>query len=269
MKISGLAVHPVKSCRRVEVERATVLFRGLRGDRRWMLVTSEGAFLTQREHGVLATLSCGIEGDTLWFHGGPSVEPSTSWGRRSVRIWKDTVLAYEAPGDISAWLTAHLGMDVVLVWMGPDSERRTDPRFAPEGSQVSFADGYPVLLASEASLKAVNARLSHPVPMGRFRPNFVVSGCGAFEEDTWRRIQVGDVVLDLVKPCIRCVILDLDPATGASSPGVLRVLGTFRREDGGVHFGQNAVPLNEGEVRVGDVVQVLETGPPRPALVPR
>ena len=165
----------------------------------------------------------------------------------------------------SALLTDVVGLACRLVWLHDPHARTTDPRFAPDGSTVSFADAFPVLLAARASLADLNARLAVPVPMERFRPNLVVDGLGAWNEDRWRRCRIGDVVFAVARPCERCVVTTIDPRTGARPDPrePLRTLATFRRAEGGkVMFGQNLVPETSGVLRVGDAVEILEQGMP-------
>jgi uncharacterized protein YcbX len=138
-------------------------------------------------------------------------------------------------------------------------ERPVSPRHGRPGDRVSFADGYPLLLTTDASLGALNDRLDRPVPMNRFRPNLVVDGETPFGEDGWALIRVGEVRLRVVKPCARCVVTTVDQETGEVGREPLRTLATFRRhEDGGVLFGQNVVHEGPGVLRVGDDVEVLE-----------
>jgi uncharacterized protein YcbX len=141
----------------------------------------------------------------------------------------------------------------------PDTCRRlVDGLYAREGETVSFADGFPLLLISQASLDDLNSRLDSPVPMNRFRPNLVVSGCDSFAEDGWRRLRIGDVEFDVVKPCSRCVIPSIDQATAQRDGQINRVLASYRRVNGQVMFGQNLLYHRAGKLSVGDPVQVLD-----------
>jgi hypothetical protein len=122
---------------------------------------------------------------------------------------------------------------------------------------TGFADGYPMLLASEEGLQDLNSRLDTPVPMNRFRPNLVVKGCEPFAEDTWNRIRAGNVELAVVKPCARCEVTTIDKNTLESSKEPLKTLGKYRKHKLGAIFGQNVIPLNEGTLRLGISVEVL------------
>ncbi|HMK72199.1 MAG TPA: MOSC domain-containing protein, partial [Myxococcaceae bacterium] len=151
----------------------------------------------------------------------------------------------------------YLGQPVRLVHIGTSFQRPLNPDYVPEGGDVGFADGYPLLVLSDASVAELNRRLAEPLPMNRFRPNLVVTGCPAFAEDAWKRIRVGEVVLHIVKPCERCAITTVDQATGEQGKEPLATLATFRRYGGGVAFGQNAVHQGPGRIRVGDAVELL------------
>jgi uncharacterized protein len=142
--------------------------------------------------------------------------------------------------------------------MPDDSVRPVDPDYAGPGHRVGFADGFPFLLISEASLDELNGRLTQPVPMARFRPNLVVAGCEAFAEDGWRRIRIGGLAFDLVKPCSRCIIPTIDIATGQRDAEPLRTLMGYRKRDNRILFGQNLVHDGVGLLRRGMPVQVLE-----------
>jgi uncharacterized protein len=184
----------------------------------------------------------------------------------TVRVWNDQCAAADAGDGAARWLSAALGRPVRLVWMPDGADRRTDPDYDPLGARVSFADGYPALLAGEASLAALNARLAVPLPMERFRPNVVVTGEAAFGEDTWRRFHIGAVPFDAVKPCARCAVTTIDQDTAERGPEPLRTLATFRRGPSGVLFGMNVVHRGGGVLRVGDPVTVETRG--RPAVAP-
>jgi uncharacterized protein YcbX len=183
---------------------------------------------------------------------------------RDVAIWRDTVPAVDAGDDAACWLTAVLNRPARLVHQADPTTRAVRPAYARPGDCVSFADGFPLLLASTASLADLNRRLGSPVGMTRFRPNLVFEGTMKWEEDCWLRIGIGTAVLRVAKPCDRCVVttIDQDSAQRPDPVEPIRTLGTFRRDRrGGVMFGQNAVPERCGVLRVGDAVEVLEIGP--------
>jgi uncharacterized protein YcbX len=188
-------------------------------------------------------------------------EPSPADARRTVEIWGNPVEAIDAGEAAARWLTQLLGADVRLAFCPETTARRTDPDYDPIGSPVSFADGYPLLLISEASLADLNTRLETPLPMNRFRPNVVVRGTEPFAEDAWRRVTIGSLAFDVVKSCARCVVTTTDQDTGERSAEPLRTLAKFRRRGDGVQFGMNVVHRGTGTIRVGDPVTCLTRNP--------
>ena len=179
-------------------------------------------------------------------------------------VWRSDCDALAVSPEADAWLSEHLGTEARLVHMPADSHRPVDPDYAVRADdEVSLADGYPLLLASEPSLADLNGRMAAPLPMDRFRPSLVVSGAPAWAEDGWRRLRVGEAVLRVVKPCGRCVTTTVDQETAARGKEPLTTLARFRRhpERGTVCFGWNLIPETTGTLRVGDRVEVLEEGP--------
>ena len=172
----------------------------------------------------------------------------------TVQVWHDTVAARAVGDTADAWLTETLGRPLRLVYFPEASHRATDPRYA-EGFETAFADGFPLLVIGHASLDDLNARLAVPVPMDRFRPSLVVAGSAPYAEDTWRDVACGDTVVRIVKPCGRCVVVTTDQQTMAREREPLHTLATFRHQDGNVMFGQNAVVVRPGRLRVGDPIR--------------
>lgn len=273
MEISALYIYPVKGLRAVALQEAEVTPRGLRHDRRWMLVDAGGKFITQREQPKLAALSAGITPAGLRITGdGKSIdiyEPLADALRLPVKLWKQDIEGYAATGEADAWFSDYLGLSCRLVFQG-ELPRAAAEKYAP-GAEVSYADGFPVLVTVTESLDDLNAQMPAPLPMDRFRPNIVVSGASAWAEDGWKKLRAGDVMFDIVKPCTRCVVTTTDQQTGEkASNEPLNTLKTFRLlrtpDLTGVVFGQNAVPLSGGIVKKGDIVTVVATQAP-PAFV--
>jgi uncharacterized protein YcbX len=256
MHLTGLNVYPVKSCAGIGVDRATVTSRGFAGDRRFMVVDETGRFLTQRVLPQMSQIHCAFDSNqlTLRATGRPDLKlprALAEGSRTQVDVWRDTCDAV-VHDEASAWLSTVLDRDVRLVYM-PDDVRRSH---GDGDGLVSFADGYPYLLTTEASLADLNARLAEPVTMDRFRPNVVVDGLEAFAEDGWTTITIGSVQFRVTKPCDRCVLTTVDPQTGIKGKEPLRTLSTYRKLDAGVCFGMNLVATSTGEVAVGDPVRV-------------
>lgn len=261
--LSELHRYPVKSIAADSLQSAEVEPRGLHGDRRWMVVDASGKFLTGRELGALTQIHAQVDGDALTLsapqRGTERVVVQRDGERQRVTVWKSTVDALPANPAADAWISACLGQPARLVFMDDNAHRPVNPERGQPGDEVSFADGYPLLLISQAALDALNAKLPAPVPMQRFRPNLVVAGTAPHAEDGWRRIRIGAVEFDVVKPCVRCVFTTVEPDSGRRDPGgePLRTLVTYRRTPSGVTFGQNLIPRGTGTVHVGDAVTVL------------
>jgi hypothetical protein len=270
--LSSIHVYPLKSASGIAPDEADVERRGLDGDRRWMLVDDEGTFLSQRSHPRLALIDVTAtdQGLRLAAPDQPPIDvprPNGSMATMPVTVWGDDVDAAPASGDAHAWCSAFLGEDVRLVYMPEASRRAVDADYAVRDNDiVSFADGYPLLLTTTASLADLNDRLDAPLPMDRFRPNVVIDGTDAWAEDAWRRVRIGDVVFRSVKPCGRCAVTTTDQQTAERGTEPLTTLATFRRnaDTGKVYFGWNLIPEGPGRLRVGDDMDVLERRtPPR------
>jgi uncharacterized protein YcbX len=265
--IDDLWLYPVKALRGYARETVDVAIWGFDHDRRWLVVQPDGTFLTQRELPIMARVAAraGPDAICLSAEDAPMMTvpiPEASAERRQVRVWRDQVPALDAGPEAAAWLSARLGLTCGLVYMDDTDARPVDPAFAQPGDRAAFSDGFPVLLTNLASLAALNQELDHPIGMTRFRPNLVVSGISAWEEDRWKRIRIGDVTFRVAKPCSRCAVTTVDQITGErpdkSEP--LRALGRMRRTQGGVMFGQNLIPDGPGRIAIGDPVVVIEVG---------
>jgi len=243
---------------------------GLAGDRRWLLVDEDGRFVSQREEPALArvTVRYGPAAGTISVSAGglPGRQvsvPGHGAPLLKVTVWGSALLAAAAGPDADAWFGAYLGRPVRLVYLDDPTRRPVDPRFGRDGDTVSFADGYPLLLASTASLAELGRWLSkageRPVPMTRFRPSVVVTGAPPWAEDRWRRIRIGDVPFRVAKPCGRCLVTTIDQSTGERGSQPLKMLGRRRRFGQELVFGQNLIPDSGGVIRAGDAVEVLQT----------
>lgn len=249
VRIVSLHVYPVKGCRAVDLARAAVAPTGLQWDRNWMFVDEANRFLSQRECPGLALVDVRVADDHLVFSaaGHPDLRCPIESGteRRRVTIWRDTPVAGVSSVDTRDWLGRVTGVRGQLVRGIAGDERRCDPAFT--GADVGnafFADAYSLLVANVASLAALNERLPEALPMNRFRPNLVVEGAGAFEEDHMTWLRAGPLALKCVKPCTRCIVTTTDQRTGARrGEEPLRTLRRFRWLPAlkGVAFGMNAI----------------------------
>jgi uncharacterized protein YcbX len=263
MIVQNLWIYPLKSARGIALREMPLDSRGPAGDRRWMLIDERGVMLSQRDlqRMTLITVETGPGGLLCTAPGMPPLQvpiPLPSDGQRlSARLFDDDVDVQLAAGSAHAWFTQFLGAPCRLVYQPDDAFRQVNRIYAAKGVGVSLADGFPLLLIGQGSLDDLNRRLEHPVEMRRFRPNLVVEGAEPFAEDTWRRIRVGEVKFNLLKPCARCSIPTVDPETGEPGKEPMRTLATFRRRNNDVFFGWNIVAVVPGTVRVGDPVTVL------------
>jgi uncharacterized protein len=269
MRVSSLHVYPLKSTAAIDRGMLEIEARGPRHDRRWMAIDPEGRFVTGRQHGEMVLIRADPEGDGLRLSapGMPDlhiVAPPTDAPRTAATVWGDEVDAACAGEHADAWLSAYLKRPLRLVHIDARSHRAVDPSFAQSGDQVGFADGYPLLAISQSSLDALNARIlasnvREPLSMARFRPNLVIEGATAHAEDAWRQVRIGDVVLDAVKVCTRCVFTTVDPQTGLRDDDgePLNTLKTYRRTASGITFGMNLIPRGSGILHVGDAIEVL------------
>ncbi len=264
--VASLHLYPVKSLGGVRVDAAAVTDFGLALDRRWLLVDDGGTFLTQRTLPRMARAHATPSGAGAIRLTTPGhepldvVPPPPDAPRRIVQIWDDAVDAQCYDADIDAWCSEAIGHACHLVYMPDDVRRPVDPAYAGPDDRAAFSDGFPLLVLSDASLADLNARLAErgiePVVVERFRPNVVVTDTAPFAEDTWRDVAAGDVQLRIVKPCGRCVLTTVDPATAEVSPRgePLRTLATYRTRGAKVMFAQNALVVRGGTLRVGDAV---------------
>ncbi|MBL9202271.1 MAG: MOSC domain-containing protein [Opitutaceae bacterium] len=273
MTLSGLFLYPVKALRGVAVTSATLDDHGLAGDRRFLVVDESGCFLTQRTLPRMALVATALDTThlTLALPGGGgsariarATDPSAPL--RAVSVWKSEGLLAEDCGDEAATLLSEfLATHCRLVRIGEKFRRPILKPAAHPGDTVSFADAYPLLVISEASLADLNDRLAargeEPLPMDRFRPNLVVRGGPAFAEDTWPRFRVGEITLRAGGPCARCIVTTTDQFTADRGKEPLRTLATYRRDatdPTDVNFGQNLIhETKSGTLRVGDRVTLL------------
>ena len=259
--LSGVYVYPIKSCGGISLASVDLGATGLVHDRRWMLVDEGGGFMSQRRHPRMALISPHLAPDRLVVRapGMPDLEVPLGGKREEridVEVWGDAQRAEPVGGYADRWFRRFLGASCRLVRKPEDDVRPVDSAHARSGDQTSFADAFPLLLISEASLEDLNGRLKNPVPMNRFRPNLVVRGCGPYAEDGWEEIRAGGAVFRVAEACPRCAITTVDQESGERGKEPLRTLATYRKAQGEVWFGRNLIHTSQGTVRVGDPVEV-------------
>ncbi len=261
MQVSAIHTYPIKGSRRLEHDSAIVEPWGLRGDRRWLVTDPDGVAVTQREVATLALLRAqpGPEGLTLSYAGFepflvPHLEPEpTAQGS----VFGARVAATPAGKAADYWLSEVLNREVRLVWLDDPTRRKVDQEFGLPHEVVSFADGYPLLLTNNASLRQLNEWMGEPLPMTRFRPNIVIDSDAAFLEDEWtgRSIHIGEMEFRVPKPCGRCIVTTTDQETAIRGREPLRTLAKYRNFAQNLLFGSNLIPLTTGVVRIGDIVR--------------
>lgn len=277
MWLSEIWRYPIKSCGGESLDQTELDAFGLQGDRRWMLIDQHNQMVTQREQPKMGL----IQVKTQQAEGG-NVQPGLVVSARGVKdlavripeqisvvkvkVWQDTCQAWLADSQVHQWFSDFLGQAVRLVWFPANGKRQIDLTYAQAGEQVAFADGFPLLLTSQASLDDLNQRLSKPIEMIRFRPNLVVNGCQAFDEDQHRKLSIASSSFVLAKPCSRCVIPSLDPQTAVKQTEVSRALA-YRQSRAGVLFGQNLLyapdlhqrlKMEPVVIRLGDEIRWID-----------
>lgn len=254
--ISSLHIYPVKSLAGIDLNHSELDAMGLKYDRRWMLVSPEGNFLSQRKTPQMALINTAFDNNQLilsTFGKEDFVVPEASQVTMVVDIWGDAVNAQRVGDTADQWLSEVLGIACHLVYIPDEEIRQCDMEYSEQGDHTGFADGFPILIISTASLDDLNDRLDNPVKMKRFRPNIVVTGCEPFAEDSWNDFRIGNLMMKGVKPCSRCILTTVNPDTGkrdGSEP--LHTLMTFRKQNNNVYFGQNVIHKDTGIIHIGD-----------------
>lgn len=262
--LSEIWIYPVKSLGGVNLRSAKVQPKGLQYDRRWMLIDQNGVAMTQRVFPEMALFKLKINGENLQIDFKKS---GTSISNRimdmsvapdsppiKAQVWNDTVEVLEVDPELSQWFSHHLHTTCKLVSFPEENRRDVDPQYALSNDQVSLADAYPFLIIGERSLDDLNQKLTDPVPMNRFRPNFVFTGGTPFIEDQWRELTIGSIGFTAVKKSDRCVLTTVNQDTAEKSSEPLKTLSTYRKVDNKVYFGQNLIAVDEGIVNEDDVI---------------
>jgi uncharacterized protein YcbX len=264
LKVSELYRHPIKSLGGISLQSAEVTDRGLKHDRRWLLIDENNCFFTQRDFPRMTLLITNIIDELLQISdkNNPTSKIEIPIGEFTdeelqVRIWDDTVAANLVSSKINKWFSNFLGINCKLVYMPDETKREVSKEHALENEIVSFADGYPFLIIGQSALDDLNRRLTNPVPITNFRPNIVFTGGDAFEEDNWSEIRIGDMTFFAVKPCARCVITTIDQETAEKNKEPLATLSTFRRRGSKILFGENLIHKGTGQINVGDEIKII------------
>jgi uncharacterized protein YcbX len=267
IELSGIYIYPVKSLRGIGLEHARTVDGRLAGDREWLLIDRHGRFMHQRDYPQMTRIATAVAADgiTVSMDGLPPLEvrrhassPIDIHSVVHVRLWRRRAAVASVGEDADSWFTRALGVRCRLMAFVPDVPALDLPSYE---TNSSLQDATPFHLTSESSLADLNARMTTPIPMNRFRPNVVVRGSDPYAEDGWKRIAVGDMVLEWIKPCTRCVATTTDQHTGArASQEPLRTLARYRRVGNEVSFGHYLVASTWGDaISIGDSVTELPT----------
>jgi len=268
--ISEIFIYPIKSLSGIALESSPVEKRGLQYDRRWVLIDDENLFMHQRDHNQLALLQPSISEETMaiihkddptvWIEFPLKPEGTI---REDVVVWDDSCKAVEVSEKVSQWFTKTLNISCRLMYMPDDSIRLTDQRYAIKpDDKVSFADGYPILAISESSMEFLNSKTATEIPIDRFRTNFLIKGGHPHIEDELQSFSIGNTEYYGVKPCARCVMTTVDQTTAEKGKEPLKTLATYRKIGNKILFGHNIIPMNIGNVKVGDTISLKEWSKP-------
>ncbi len=295
IKVTGLYIYPVKSLGGISLSQAQFGARGLMYDREWLIVDKNNRFVSQREIAKMSLIQTEIDEEKgclilrlpLHTEAGTGAKTTAAAKAKSkdqnvdqnfevlsvpleqnkkaetirVTVWSDNAKATVEEDNINAALSNFLQAELRLTRMAPGHRRRVDGRYAPgKDNIVGFADAFPLLIIGEESLDDLNERLDYPILINRFRPNITTRGGGAFGEDNWTKIKIGAVEITIVKPCDRCVITTIDQESGVQGKEPLRTLANYRKKNGKILFGQNAIFHCPGKLAIGDAVSLLASG---------
>ena len=264
LSISQIWIYPIKSLGGIRLKEAQLSERGLQWDRRWMLLDEKGGFMTQRQIAPMALLEVKLRQHFLEVRHRTkempplllSLEVENTGELLKAPIWDDFSEAFLVSREANEWFSQALDQPCRLVFMPEEGKRSTTGKTSGRVQKVSFADGYPILLAGQASLDELNSRLKEPLPMNRFRPNLVFEGGSPFEEDAWHAFSAGKTRFWAEKPCARCILTTINQQTAEKGKEPLATLAKFRKWENKILFGQNLLYEAGGSIKVGDSIQV-------------
>ncbi|HPH93110.1 MAG TPA: MOSC domain-containing protein [Ferruginibacter sp.] len=266
LTVSQLYIYPIKSLGGISVSEVNSTDRGFEYDRRWMLIDEHNNFLTQREFPAMALLQPALTSDGLRVVGTKQdsdfilipFTPATN-DRIATNIWGVPCTPLHVSDEADKWFSEQLQTQCRLVYMDDDTQVLISESYNINNSLTSFSDGFPILMISEASLDDLNSRASEVLPMNRFRPNLVINGAGAFEEDRMKEFMINGVVYYGAKPSARCMITTIDQSSGAKGKEPLMTLSKYRSLNNKIYFGENVIASSTGIIHVGDELTILKT----------
>lgn len=261
MTIKSLHIYPIKGLGGIDVQEANLLERGMQYDRRWMLVDMDGVFISQRTDARLALFNCMIDGHLNVSYQDSEINidlDEYSSVRILTTVWEHEVHAYEVNESVSKWFSDMLNVECLLVRMTDDDVRYKELIKGPKQTKVSFADGYPYHIIGTASIDQLSEIIGSEIAATRFRANIIVNTTEAHEEDTWNQIDIGNAKVQVIKPCARCLVVNIDQSTAEMNKEPLKSLSTYRRVGDKVNFGANAICLIQGKIKVGDTLFLID-----------
>ncbi|MDQ7091002.1 MAG: MOSC domain-containing protein [Methylococcales bacterium] len=271
--LSQLIIYPIKSLAGIHVNHWPVNEKGLRYDRKWMLIDSDNKFLSQRRLPKMALIKTHLVDTTLILSAPEmdaiqlSLKDTTEGEPVITHIWHDDCLARCVSTELDQWFTTFLKQPCRLVYQPDSVNRIVDLTYATPTDKVNFSDGFPFLILSEASLKSLNEAMQLEVTMARFRPNLVIANCKAYAEDYWREIMIGEINFRLPKPCSRCSVPAINPNNAEITKEPLTTLNRLRKWQHKIFFGQNALHDQQGLLNINDPLIIHLSGKSQPPLI--
>ena len=263
LTVKEIFIYPLKGCKGISVPNSRVTEVGLEHDRSYIIADDQGQLISQRTHNQLALIqvhridnswSITYEKEVLTLD-----EGTMSTDKMNVEVWGEVLNCNEVSKSASLWFTKQLGLSCKLLVMPNKQTRVKHFNKPPFKTHLSFADGYPITTLGTKSMELLNQKLHEPIKSNRFRPNLIIETNSAHEEDLWGDFIVGDKVkLRNIKPTVRCQVITIDQELGVTGKEPLTTLANYRGSDNGVNFCSNVVTLENGEIRVGDTIKVIE-----------
>lgn len=263
LSLSEIYIYPIKSLGGISLQSSIVEERGLKYDRRFLLVDENAQFITQRDYPQMALLKLSFAENgfrVISIKNNSEITiplRATSNKKIKVKIWDDVCAAVIVNKDLDIWFSNAINKKCSLVYMSDDEKRIVEKKYIDADHIVSFADAYPFLIIGQASLEDLNSRLKTPLLMNRFRTNFVFTGGNPYEEDEWEDFKIGNAEFKAVKPCARCVITTTDQETAVRSAEPLKTLSEYRLINNKVMFGMNVVCKKPATISVNDSISLL------------
>jgi uncharacterized protein YcbX len=264
-QITELYIYPIKSLGGLKLDSAIVTDRGLKHDRRWMLIDDNNRFISQREFAQMALLKTSITNEFLVVtntYNNNSINITLTPEKKdviTVSVWDDRCLAQPVSDEVDAWFSEALKTNVRLVYMPNDSQRFIEANYAVDNEITSFSDAFPFLLIGQSSLDDLNDRLDNPLPINRFRPNIVFTGGEPYFEDIIDKFTVNGITFNGVKLCARCNMITINQNNATSSQEPTKTLATYRAKNKKIYFGQNLIHAGTGTIAIGDELKLIST----------